>query len=89
MAVIIDRGFVAVRDETDDTTTVMVCAEIRRGEAVGVYALHSHSASVVIDKDVRLRRAGAIRHTDRLAEVSRAEDGAVYIRSIDLQRKLG
>jgi hypothetical protein len=88
MPTIIDRGFVAVRDEADDTTTVMVCAEIRGGEAVGVYALHSHTSSVVIDKDVRLRRAGGIRHTDRLAEVSRMDDGAVYVRNIDLKQSL-
>lgn len=79
-----DRGNVIVRNESDGTTTVMLCAGFRAGKPVDVFAIHSHVASVEIQDGISLRRlpgGGADSYTDDIVQVYRDDDGTVRVQS--------
>jgi len=77
-----DRGIVAVRQEDDGTTSVLVCAGMRGGRPVGVFARHAHVPSGLVQPEVPLRRVGPVAVTDGIVEVSRGEKGVIHIRAI-------
>lgn len=78
-----DRGVVAVQQEADGTTSVLICAGVRGDRPFGVFARYAHVPSKLVRPEVPLRRVGAaVAVTDSVAEVSRLEGGVVSIREV-------
>ena len=80
-----DHGIAAIRHESDGSSTVQVCAQIRAGRPDGVFAVHAHTRTVVVHPEVALRRTGPVDHTDAVVEVFAADDGAIHIRPVGLR----
>ena len=75
-----DRGLLVVHDETDGTTSVLICAKVIDGKPQDVYAQYHHAPRVEIDPDVALIRRGRNRFTKEIVEVTSAGDGVVNVR---------
>jgi hypothetical protein len=74
-----DRGLVVVRDESDGTKSVFVCARVVDGTPRHTYATHVRARQVVIEPTVRMRRNGHSAFTTEIAEVTGTEEGVVYV----------
>jgi hypothetical protein len=77
-----DRGVVAVQQESDGTTSVLVCAGVRANRPFGVFARYAHLPSALVQPEVPLRRVGRVAFTEGIVEVSRGEGGVVSIREV-------
>jgi|tagenome__1003787_1003787.scaffolds.fasta_scaffold20401943_2 hypothetical protein len=79
---ITDRGIVAVQRESDGTLTLVVCAGVKANQPYGVFAKYSHVPSDLIRTALPLRKAGALSHTEEIAQVSRVDTGHIEISRI-------
>ncbi|MET8309029.1 MULTISPECIES: hypothetical protein [unclassified Micromonospora] len=77
----IDRGLVVVDEEADGTRTVKVCADIRNGQAVDVFAEHNGADRVKIHDGVDLTRRGRRSFSTQILEVF-DEEGVVNIKRV-------
>ena len=77
----LDRGLVVIDTEADGTKTVRVCAELRHGEPVGVYARHTGTTAVNVAPEVVLTTVGARSYSRDIVEVS-GERGQVVVRPV-------
>ncbi len=82
MAVPTDRGYVAVIDGGDGTTTVEIAARMRNGRPVDVYATHVGSSAVVIHPEVSLVRDGPRGFTTEVVEVFSDDAGTVHVAGV-------
>jgi len=69
-----DRGYAVVRQHSDGSVTVEVCAAITDGRPTNIHARHAQQPAVRIHPDVRLVDAGKYRYTTDVVEVFGAED---------------
>jgi len=77
-----DRGYVALSEKTDGTTTVMIATGVRSGELVNVFAKHVGVDTVRLGPGVRLRTGSSYRYTEQVVEVSPGE-GVLHVRLPD------
>ena len=77
-----DRGIAAVSRNADGTTTIDVCAEVRKGVPVGTFARHVRIPTKLVRIEVAMRQAGELQFTDGVVEVVPDGSGSVYIRSL-------
>ncbi|WP_433344668.1 hypothetical protein [Micromonospora sp. CA-111912] len=81
----IDRGLVVVDDEADGTQTVHICADVRNGEPVEVFATHTRAGRVSIQEGVALTRRGHRSFSTQILEVF-DEEGVVNIQRVSTRR---
>ncbi|MEH1169834.1 hypothetical protein V6V47_31090 [Micromonospora sp. CPCC 205539] len=77
----IDRGLVVVDEQADGTRTVRICAEIKNGEAVDVFAEHNGATRVKVHDGVTLTRRGQRSYSTQILEVF-DEEGVVNIKRV-------
>ncbi|MFI0792390.1 MULTISPECIES: hypothetical protein [Micromonospora] len=77
----IDRGLVVVSDEADGTQTIHICADIRNGEPVDVFASHNRADRVRVQEGVTLTRRGQRSFSTQILEVF-DEEGVVNIQRV-------
>jgi hypothetical protein len=73
---------VTVQRAADGTATVQVCAGVRHGLPVGVFARHVGVSTARLRIDVALKSTGNIDFSDGVVEVFPDEKGTVHIRPI-------
>jgi hypothetical protein len=77
----IDRGIVVIDTEADGTKTVRICAQMRHGEPVSVYAKHTGISAVNVSPGVAMVTSGSRSHSRGIVEAS-GENGQVEVRPV-------
>jgi hypothetical protein len=74
-----DRGYAVLRQHSDGSVTVEVCAAIEDGRPINIHARHAQQPAVRIHPAVRLINAGSHQYTTQVVEVF-GGDGAINVR---------
>jgi hypothetical protein len=77
-----DRGYAALKQREDGTTTVMVSTGVKGGELTNVFAKHVGVDNVRVGPGIRLLQGSGFRYTDQVVEVVPG-GGAIHIRIPD------
>jgi hypothetical protein len=77
-----DRGYAALSQKQDGTTTVMISTSVKGGELVNVFAKHVGVDNVRLGPGVRLRQGSSYRYTDQIVEVF-GSNGVLHVRLPD------